>query len=260
MSNLEPLSLDEVAASVQQNSLRSRINRSTAGLAYCNEIAMKILSPKNKSVLEIEVPENSRHDFYQKFQTIGKQRQINQVSKEDPSKLMVVHEAYDESVILGSPNTASAAKNTLRRLRSRTLPEFIGSSPDKINIKNKFEDDIKLDGNAAASSNSDAGLASPNGARATRRQRFSIHKQEVVGTAMEANLSPRSKYIEGCMREGLNPRAALVLKRKTNKELLLAHQVSSSFSVDMCDLFILNRVWGIRWLDYLQNQLLGCQM
>jgi hypothetical protein len=35
--------------------------------------------------------------------------------------------------------------------------------------------------------------------------------------------SPRTKYLAGCMREGLNPRASLVLRKNMSKQLNLQH-------------------------------------
>lgn len=163
--------------------------------------------------------ETSRLDFYQKFQTLGKQRQIAQVSQDDPSKLVVVHQAIDNNYGLLSPE-----KKTLRRLRSRTLPEM--QSPDKNgNVKklsNEYDDDDILkspSGNAS----------SPIPARAPKGEKQKV-SSNTVGKAQEAILSPRSIYIEACMREGLNPRASLVLKQKNSKELHLEHQVNILFT------------------------------
>lgn len=44
------------------------------------------------------------------------------------------------------------------------------------------------------------------------------------GTEMGVPLSPRSKFIDGCMRVGLNPRASLVLRKTLSKQLNLKHQ------------------------------------
>lgn len=36
-------------------------------------------------------------------------------------------------------------------------------------------------------------------------------------------ISPRSRYIDGCIRNGLNPRAALVLRKNLNRNISLQH-------------------------------------
>ena len=197
--------------------VKKRIGNANASLSpkQSNAISQKLLSPKREKRMSYD-PTNGRDDFYQKFQTLGRQRQIAQVSQDDPSKLMVVQHGLDSSYGLLSPE-----KKTLRRLRSRTLPDM--QSPGKDGGPLRFEDDTLMSpGGGLMSPGGNATSPIPARVRKGERQKVSSN---VVGKAGEAALSPRSKYIEACMREGLNPRASLVLKQKTSRELHLQHQV-----------------------------------
>ena len=53
--------------------------------------------------------------------------------------------------------------------------------------------------------------------------RFRMVQMIADGVDFSSPVSPRSTYISSCIREGLNPRAALILRKKVTKRLKLQH-------------------------------------
>ncbi len=181
---------------------------------------------------------SSREEFYARFQAIGRQRQIAQHHRLDNSQAVV--EEVNEGNMLSSPD-----KRTLRRLRSRTMPEMMSpSSPKALQMelgKSMDDNDMELALNESIknvlslSQDGDTDIAATS-----RQRRQNIVENEVlspiparradktmpiIGREVEGVISPRAKYIQACMREGLNPRASLMLKRQSSKLLNLQHQV-----------------------------------
>lgn len=212
------------------------IDKSVVGTASistenCEDINENIFSPKKaipkplKGERDMDAIDAGRGAFYEKFQTLGRQRQIAQYSHADPSKLTVVQDITMDDHGLTSPN-----RRALRRLRSRTLPENYlqaptSKSPTKsslffgsIDSDEEGKTDNRLKNRSKAMNDSSRDL-SPIPARRPGKH------MPTMGQEVELQLSPRSKYIDLCLREGLNPRASLVLQKGTDsKQINLMHQ------------------------------------
>lgn len=203
---------------------------------------------------------SARDEFFERYQVLGRQRQIASVT------------AHDDVGALAT--SLGSYRNTSRRLRSRTLPEKLAESTSAAkDSASKDICDTFLTG-AGISSCQPQPLLSPfqspkkkgmrQGESETPHESApdtpSLHHSPMRNAMLVAATSPRSVYINGCMREGLNPRASLVLRKKVSKKLSLQHQVC--FLLDVCFSLhvcchncytLLVREWVIKWAVCLRN-------
>lgn len=197
-------------------------------------IGKKLLTPKNgaqdDSTLQLSTTSNSkkfdfpdvnnelhedRANFYYRHASLENHRMRQAGGGGIGITLTAVHTDLDESFGLNSPATKAKTKNTLRRLRSRTMPEMEESAGQ---VRGLFDSDSDEDNAQVVRTYS--GIHIPK-----RQLRSEMQAVNVDDAVREVQLSPRSKYINACLSEGMNARASLVLKRgKAHATLKLAHQ------------------------------------
>lgn len=268
--------LDNPGATLQKSPPRRHLASSTVLTPQKKEdITNKILS-RVPSTPDI----SARDEFFERFQVLGRQRQIASVTAHDDAGVIAP---------LVNPSHAStgAFRHSSRRLRSRTLPENLSESSSAANLSTKRDiDDTFLTRPDTSSAHHPhppllspfqspplkksilSPFQSPHAKKARREVKRETPQNTTADTptlhhspvkSMVLGTSPRSIYINGCMREGLNPRASLVLRKKVSKKLSLQHQVKcyvrlyQPLFTSLRVIILYCREWVIKWGDYLPN-------